>query len=540
MSMNLWAHDFKIDNIYYNFNDDSISVSVAPWSGSREYSGKIDIPPKIVYNEKEYVVTEIDTNAFWDCMYVSSIIIPETVTKIGAGAFTWCYGMDSITLPETITEIEDSLFYGCHALKSFTIPKTVKRIGEEAFECCCNLTSIEIPENVTEIGDRVFSRCLSLREIYIPSNITKIGISPFVDCSRLKNIVVSENNPYFSSEDGILYNKSQSKLIQYPCGKDLKEYTVSNKVKIIEEAAFMHCDSLRSITIPDGVEVIEDNAFKYSLNLTDVSIANSAKSLGARAFEKCKSLKRVKLSENIDSIKEYTFSDCDSLICITIPKQTKFIGNRAFFYCKQLSELYLSDSLREIDEYAIYHCDNLSSIICTNEIPATLSPNAFESVSKNISLYVPNDAINQYKNTILWKSFRNIIGCYSVDVSGENGVVEGGGFLPADSTITITAIPNEGYVFSSWNDGNIENPREIKLTQNIDFKAIFENSTTNIELSQVTPMQIYMKGDQLIVNGVDDYTIFTLNGQNLGKKQHLTAGVYIIIADNKSYRIIVK
>ena len=230
-------------------------------------------------------------------------------------------------------------------------------------------TLVEIPKNVTELGDRVFSRCSNLREIYISSNITKIGISPFVDCSRLENIVVSEINPYYSSEDGILYNKSQSKLIQYPCGKSWKEYNVSNKVKIIGESAFMHCDSLRNITIPDNVEVIEDNAFKYSLNLTDVSIANSVKSLGARAFEKCKSLKRVKLSENIDSIKEYTFSECDSLIRITIPKQTKFIGNRAFFYCKQLSELYLSDSLRVIDEYAFNNCENLTTI----ELPQSVS-----------------------------------------------------------------------------------------------------------------------------------------------------------------------
>ena len=1107
MSINLWGYDFKIDKIYYNFNSDSISVSVASWSGSGEYTGKIVIPPKIIYNEKEYIVTEIDSNAFWDCMYVTSIIIPETVTKIGAGAFTWCYGMDSITLPETITEIEDSLFYGCHALKSFTIPKTVTRIGEEAFECCCNLTSIEIPKNVTELGDRVFSRCSNLREIYISSNITKIGISPFVDCSRLENIVVSEINPYYSSEDGILYNKSQSKLIQYPCGKSWKEYNVSNKVKIIGESAFMHCDSLRNITIPDNVEVIEDNAFKYSLNLTDVSIANSVKSLGARAFEKCKSLKRVKLSENIDSIKEYTFSECDSLIRITIPKQTKFIGNRAFFYCKQLSELYLSDSLRVIDEYAFNNCENLTtielpqsvskigqsafqycrklelidcknitpanlginafdytsknlkifvpsesvnnyledaswnqynilsfsiyengiyyildslthsatvvkgiipysgdidiprminhdgeeyivnqidtkafahtnlssvvipnsikslyaytfyecknlvrvelpdnlsligdyvfygceklnsiklpnslkkigdsafdncfnltsitipegitsigkytfsgcrqlssitfpnnlktieegafeycqnlkrlnfpnslteiktkafqycsgltelnfpegileigelaflgcsniekleipaelefigekafaecsklstviipegittianglfencsslssiefpesltkiemkafnlcpnltsltipknvteigdfafynvgdnvpikilsdlppllgknafsdrnilpiiyvnytslynyknhddwkrfnvlpipisvdrlyylldansftaslapsgekytgdivipskityegneyvvnkiseyafqycydlnsveipstidsigekafancfglksivipngvknigtaafyycenlesitipesvntieksafsscknvkSITCIGEIPATLSQNAFEMVNKDIPLYVPKDAINQYKNSFLWNAFRNIIGCYSVDTSGENGVVKGGGFLPADSTIIISAIPNEGFVFSSWSDDNTDNPREIKLTQDINLKAIFESSlTTEVELPQVTPMKIYMNGNQLVVDGIDDYTIYTLNGQNLGKCKHLVTGVYIIVANNKSFRFIIK
>ena len=175
------------------------------------------------------------------------------------------------------------------------------------------------------------------------------------------------------------------------------------------------------------------------------------------------------------------------------------------------------------------------------EIPAILSQNAFEMVNKDIPLYVPKDAINQYKNSFLWNAFRNIIGCYSVDTSGENGVVKGGGFLPADSTIIISAIPNEGYVFSSWSDDNTDNPREIKLTQNMDLKAIFESSlTTEVELPQVTPMKIYMNGNQLVVDGIDDYTIYTLNGQNLGKCKHLVTGVYIIVANNKSFRIIIK
>jgi hypothetical protein len=64
--------------------------------------------------------------------------------------------------------------------------------------------------------------------------------------------------------------------------------------------------------------------------------------------------------------------------------------------------------------------------------------------------------------------------------------VEGGGFLPADSKNFIVAIPNEGYIFSSRNDGKIENTREIKLTQNMLMKAIFETSlTTNIELTKL-------------------------------------------------------
>ena len=51
MSINLWGYDFKIDKIYYNFKSDSISVSVAPWPGSWDYTGKIVIPPKIIYKD---------------------------------------------------------------------------------------------------------------------------------------------------------------------------------------------------------------------------------------------------------------------------------------------------------------------------------------------------------------------------------------------------------------------------------------------------------------------------------------------------------
>lgn len=121
MTINLWA--FKVDKLYYRINSDSSTVSVATWPEfqDREYSGVIVIPPKIIYNEKEYIVTEIDRYAFYECKSVPSITIPKTVTKIGEAAFALCSGLESISFQGTITEIGDYLFGNCQALKNFGV-----------------------------------------------------------------------------------------------------------------------------------------------------------------------------------------------------------------------------------------------------------------------------------------------------------------------------------------------------------------------------------------------------------------------------------
>ncbi|MCD7742357.1 MAG: leucine-rich repeat domain-containing protein [Ruminococcus sp.] len=135
-----------------------------------------------------------------------------TVTGIGYGAFDCYSSLVKVTIPDTITNIGFAAFRDCENLKSITIPDSVTTIGKEAFVCCNNLKSVKIP-----------------------ASVTNIGACPFGSCRDLQKITVDSNNKYYSSLNGVLYNKAQTKLICCPGAKT--SLTLPDTVTTIEEAA---------------------------------------------------------------------------------------------------------------------------------------------------------------------------------------------------------------------------------------------------------------------------------------------------------------
>jgi hypothetical protein len=109
----------------------------------------------------------------------------------------------------------------------------------------------------------------------------------------LAAISVDGLNSVYLSVDGVLFNKSQTTLIQYPAGKSGSDYAIPNTVTSIEGSAFAGCTSLTSVTLPDSVISIGDSAFQYCSSLTSVTIPQSVISIGSDAFSDCPSLKQV-------------------------------------------------------------------------------------------------------------------------------------------------------------------------------------------------------------------------------------------------------
>ena len=126
------------------------------------------------------------------------------------------------------------------------IPETVVKIGDEAFFNCHYLTSISIPESVTSIGKTAFNFCNRLLNVTIPKNVTSIGEGAFAGCQNMTEIKVSEDNKYFTSENGILYDKKKKVLIQCPEAKS-GEIKIPKSVTDIGGLAFYYCQNLTSI-----------------------------------------------------------------------------------------------------------------------------------------------------------------------------------------------------------------------------------------------------------------------------------------------------
>ena len=549
-------------------------------------------------------VTSIGSDAFCNCSSLTSITLPEGLTTIGKSAFEDCSSLTNITIPEGVTSIGERAFSECDSLTSITIPESVKTIGNYAFHYCSSLTSIDvasdnnsytsidgvlfskdktilikypegkkdvtsyaIPENVTEIRERAFDDCNSLTSITIPESVKEIGKWAFYDCRSLTSIDVALDNNSYTSINGVLFSKDKTILIKHPEGKkDVTSYAIPESVTSIEDEAFYGCSSLTSITIPEGVTEIgdlafngcfklyeiynksnltitvgsnyngyyvsyaknvytdesgesklhtvgdyifyvdEDNiellayigdeiaitlpsdyegkdyiiagfAFEFCSSLTSIAIPKGVTEIGNWAFSGCSYLTSITIPEGVSEIGVGAFDHCSSLTSITIPESVTSIGDEAFYECSSLTSITIPEGVTEIGEWAFYNCSGLKSIMSMNVTPpSNYDGYMFDGVDKSIPVYVPKQSVEAYKSAEYWKDFTNI--------------------------------------------------------QGIDDTPISDIQTSEINVRLI--------GNTIVVEGTDNYFVYSISGQCLGKVESLERGVYIVVADGVSKKIVVK
>ncbi len=197
----------------------------------------------------------------------------------------------TIDISDGITSIGENAFTYCDVLTHITIPNSVTNIGNSAFNCCIKLTNVTIPNSVIYIGDFAFYGCKSINKITIPDSVTNIGFGTFIFCASLTSINVDSDNLYYTNDEhGVLYNINKTKLIVYPNGNKLRNFSIPNNVTYIYDCAFGYCNNLTNITIPDSVTYIGYNVFVNCTSITNITIPNSVTYIGAVAFGGCDSL----------------------------------------------------------------------------------------------------------------------------------------------------------------------------------------------------------------------------------------------------------
>ena len=207
----------------------------------------------------------------------TDIVIPGaynglTVTDIGVDAFKGNTTITSVTTGSSVTNIESYAFCECQSLKKIILSDSLVSIQEYAFKNCASLTDL--------FGGVAFE---------------EFSLTSFYYCNALSNIVADEQNPYYTTIDGNIYDKSVSVLIRYGAGKSATHFE-----------------------IPDTVKTIGDQSLYAAVNLTSVTIPNSVTSIGSLSFSDCISLKTVTIPDSVTNMGSWAFAHCESLEKLTI------------------------------------------------------------------------------------------------------------------------------------------------------------------------------------------------------------------------------
>lgn len=273
----------------------------------------------------------------------------------------------------------------------FKVPDSVKRIGSMAFSGAYKLKKIILNDGLESIGYHAFENCTGLTELTLPASVKDVydGFSG----SSLEKINVDENSAYYSSEDGILYNKDKTKLIKYPPKKAGGEFKIPGTITYVDDSAFEDCSNLENITIEnsdnytslDGVLYadgpngkyyclvyypIGKKATVYNMPATTQKVYSQynpyLQQINVPASnEKYKSVDGVlylKKDDWYDGSGLAWYPSGKTTESFEIPEFVSGIDMCAFNNCPYLKSLVIHKSLKRINDKAVYNCGQFTDV----------------------------------------------------------------------------------------------------------------------------------------------------------------------------------
>ena len=296
------------------------------------------------------------------------------------------------------------------------------------FKYSGSATAIKVPEEVTNISDKSFKR---VKAIYIGENVET------VHRVEVEWFDASEDNPNFSSVDGVLFNKDKTELVRYPVLRESKEYEVPLFCKTIKKEAFYGAKKLESIILHDAINIEEFGFYKanrlktikwagekYSDNtwppsvkmarrafcdcsisnivlldgieevgtsfwgcpIESIVIPNTVKTLALGALE---NLNEITIPDSVETLGDYAFSSCKRITSVVIPDSVKTIGKGCFDGCKSLRYVRLPSEIDHIPNSCFWDCENLESIVLPKGIKI-IDQYAFFGCEKLTAIELPD------------------------------------------------------------------------------------------------------------------------------------------------------
>lgn len=321
----------------------SVNLSNVSTLGNNAFKDCIELTKITLSSELETV----GNYAFKGCNALKSVTVPGGIIAPGTGMFQACKGLTNVTFDPNFKSIGNMMFEDCTALEVVDLGN-VQGIGNSAFSRCSSLKTIYIPDSVKSIGNTAFQKCTSLVFCNLGSNLESLGSQVFVGCPisgkmvipasltsisfyatgkptfpvNLTEVEVDSANPVYSSKEGIVYDKAQTKVLYCPGGKT-GEVVISASV---DAYAFTGCH-ISKITILNGATTIGNAAFKAdSANptLEELVLPTSLESIGNGIVSGQTKLKAFVLPSELGSLGGNIFGGASGLEYIVFPN-TSFI-----------------------------------------------------------------------------------------------------------------------------------------------------------------------------------------------------------------------
>lgn len=269
-------------------------------------------------------VTYIGEYAFYKCIYMETVDIPNTVTEIGQYAFSICSSLESVYIWGDSVEIRYAAFQSCESLYYLDLGSGVTSIESYAFNNCPCLSSVNIPASTTYLGPSAFLNCIGITEVSLSSGLEMIGQDAFFGCKGITSVYLQNGIKYIGGFNG--------------------------------------CTGITSIVLPDSVKTIADNCFKSCTSLLSIKIGSSVSSIGNSAFEGCTSLRDFNFNEGLETIGDSAFERCTSITTITIPDSVVSIADDAFKDCSKITTIKIKDGVKTIGQKAFSQCLSITNI----------------------------------------------------------------------------------------------------------------------------------------------------------------------------------